>query len=206
MRYIQKGAEPKEFSDWKTLANNDWQPTYDNLSGNEKKAVYNSLLSEQGHICCYCERELLNKDFHIEHLNPQCSGTGDDLDYANLICSCLNQTAKGIPLHCGKLKDDKLIPVHPLQQDCQSKFTYTAMGIIDGVDQDAKDTIETLGLNIEKLTNMRKDAVAPFVTDDIDNSEFQAFVKGYITTSTQCKRNAFCSMIEYLFKDIVEIC
>jgi uncharacterized protein (TIGR02646 family) len=205
MRYIQKDTEPQLFSDWKALANEDWQPTYGNLKGSEKRDVYQSLLTEQGHICCYCERELIADDYHIEHLNPQYLRAGDDLDYANFICSCLNQTAKGVPLHCGKLKDDKIIPVHPLQEDCQSKFTYTAMGVIDGVDQVTKDTIRILGLDIDKLTDMRNDAVSPFLSDEIDLDQFQSFIAGYITPDEDGKRNAFCSMIEFLFKDFVEV-
>ena len=200
MRYIQKGAEPQKFSDWKCLANEEWHPNYENLSGVEKKAVYQSLLAEQGHICCYCERQLIANDYHIEHLNPQTLHAGDDLNYENFICSCLKQTARGEPLHCGKLKEDKIISIHPLQQDCQSKFTYTAMGEIDGVDQDTKETIQFLGLNIDKLTDMRADAVSPFLSDEIEQDEFQSFVAGYIIPDHNDKRNAFCSMIEFLFK------
>lgn len=199
MRYIQKGAEPQEFIDWKTLANKNWQPTYADLSGNVKEAVYQSLLNEQGYICCYCERELIENDYHIEHLNPQRLHAGDDLDYTNFICSCLNQTTRGDPLHCGKLKDNKIISVHPLQSDCQSKFTYTFTGEIDGVDQDTKDTIKNLGLNIDKLNAMRKEALSPFLSDDIDTDELKTFVAGYVSLSHNGKRNAFCSMIEYLF-------
>jgi uncharacterized protein (TIGR02646 family) len=205
MRHIQKRTEPKEFTDWKAHANEDWQPTYEHLSGDEKKAVYESLLAEQGHICCYCERELAQNDYHIEHLNPQHLGAGDDLQYANFICSCLNQTAKGVPLHCGKLKDDKLLRIHPLQEDCQSKFTFTVLGEIDGVDKDAKDTIKILGLDIDKLTDMRKVAVEPFLSEEIDQDEFQSFIAGYITLNKNGNRNAFCSMIEFLFKGFLEV-
>ena len=200
MRFIQKRPEPKEFADWKSLANENWQPTYDDLSGDVKKAVYNSLIMEQEHICCYCERELHSNDYHIEHLNPQSNGGGDDLDYSNFLCSCLQSTEKGEPLHCGKLKDNKIIPVHPFQKDCQSKFTYTASGEIAGGDQDSNDIIKILGLNIKKLIDMRKKAYEPFLTDDMTPDEFQKFVRGYITITADGKRNAFCSMIEFLFQ------
>ena len=39
MKYIEKGDEPQSFTDWKDLANEDWQPTYDKLSGQEKRDV-----------------------------------------------------------------------------------------------------------------------------------------------------------------------
>lgn len=203
MRYIQKNNEPQKFTDWKACANDDWKPTYDDLSGDVKNDVYLSLLMEQGHICCYCERELIAHDYHIEHLNPQHLHIGDDLDYANFICSCLNRTVKGAPLHCGILKDESLIPVHPLQRDCQSKFIYTAVGSIDGIDRNAKDTIKILGLDINKLTDMRKDVVTPFLSDEIDDNEFRNFIKGYLAYTPDGKRNPFCSMIEFIFKDFL---
>lgn len=202
MRYIQKGPEPGEFANWKAQANEYWKPAYTNLSGKVKSAVYDSLLVEQGHICCYCERELKGGDYHIEHLNPQFLNAGDELNYSNFLCSCLRSTTKGAPLHCGKLKDWRSIPVHPFQADCQSKFEYTAYGEINGVDAFSDKTIEVLGLNIGKLIDMRKNALVAFLTDDIDNDEFSLFVKEYLTP-TDGRRNAFSSMIEFLFKDIL---
>lgn len=56
MKHIVKAEEPEELVNWKALANEDWQPTYDDLRGTEKRAVKNSLMAEQGYICCYCER------------------------------------------------------------------------------------------------------------------------------------------------------
>lgn len=203
MRYILKNNEPQAFSDWKASANDEWQPTYKNLPGDIKKVVYESLLNEQGHICCYCERELTENDYHIEHLNPQFLKEGDDLNYGNFICSCLNRTKKGTPLHCGQLKGKNIISINPLQEDCQSKFTYTAAGEINGEDHDANDTIEILGLNIKKLISMRKDAISPFLSGELDDDELKEFVLGYITCTPNGKRNAFCSMIEYIFQDIV---
>jgi hypothetical protein len=77
------------------------------------------------------------------------------------------------------------------------------MGNIDGIDQDAKDTIKILGLDINKLSDMRRSAVSPFLSNEIDDNEFQLFVVGYLAQDQDGKRNAFCSMIEFLFKDFV---
>ncbi|MBC6424384.1 MAG: hypothetical protein GDA38_25045 [Hormoscilla sp. SP12CHS1] len=54
MKYIKKGEEPESLTAWKALANEDWTPSYDLLSGREKTDVYNTLLQKQGFICCYC--------------------------------------------------------------------------------------------------------------------------------------------------------
>ena len=86
MKYIVKGEEPESFTEWKALANDDWKPTYDQLSGQVKKDVKNALITEQGSICCYCERKLSYDDSHIEHLNPQCTSTEGQLDFQNMLC------------------------------------------------------------------------------------------------------------------------
>tara|TARA_R110002049_G_scaffold139883_3_gene300637 strand:- start:796 stop:1404 length:609 start_codon:yes stop_codon:yes gene_type:complete len=198
MRYITKRNEPQELTEWKNLANDDWQPTYGGLPGDVKQAVYSALLNEQGHICCYCERSLTDNDYHIEHLNPQHLKAGDDLDYSNFLCSCLRSTEKGTPLHCGMLKDGHELSVHPLQPDCQSKFTFTAAGEIDGVDPNAKNTINILGLNIMKLNDMRKEALAPFLDKDLSDQEFHRFVSGYLCQSTDGNFNPFVSAVACL--------
>ena len=48
MKHVQKGNEPLVFSDWKALANEDWQPTYDDdLAGEIKQAVKTALMQER---------------------------------------------------------------------------------------------------------------------------------------------------------------
>ena len=58
MKYVEKRHEPEAFAQWKALANEDWQPTYGDLSGDPKVSVKRSLMREQGYLCCYCERRL----------------------------------------------------------------------------------------------------------------------------------------------------
>ncbi|EKO3906854.1 TIGR02646 family protein, partial [Vibrio fluvialis] len=109
MRFINKGVEPPTFTEWKNLANDDWQPSYNELSNPVKQDVYDALLKEQGFLCCYCESDISNGDYHLEHLNPQSADEGDDLSFANFLCSCLKNTSKGDPLHCGKSKEDEIL-------------------------------------------------------------------------------------------------
>lgn len=106
MKHIVKQEEPQKFLDWKNLAGENWQPTYGGLSGYPKKALKNSLMAEQGYICCYCERRLTDNESHIEHFRPQSDPAVDPLDYRNLLCSCQNQLNKGEPRHCGNKKED----------------------------------------------------------------------------------------------------
>ncbi len=71
MKYIIKQAEPQELLDFKAAANDKWTPTYSGLTSIAKKALRESLMKEQGYICCYCERTLTKNDLHIEHFKPQ---------------------------------------------------------------------------------------------------------------------------------------
>lgn len=148
MKHIVKQVEPEAFSQWKARANQDWQPTYDDLAGEIKKAVKKVLEAEQGEICCYCERRLTDDDSHIEHFRPQSDLVVDPLDFGNLLCSCQNQIKKGEPRHCGNLKDDwfdQNLLVSPLEPDCENRFKFEGDGIIKSAtddDQGASVTIK----------------------------------------------------------------
>ena len=106
MKYIVKQNEPEDFTKWKALKNEEWTPTYDKLSGVVKIAVRQALMTEQGYICCYCERRLTDNDSHIEHFRPQENKSTDPLDFKNMLCSCQQRLKKGDPRHCGNRKDD----------------------------------------------------------------------------------------------------
>ena len=211
MKYIEKQVEPSLFTDWKALANDDWQPTYDDLSGNEKKAVKQKLMAEQGYICCYCERQLMDNDSHIEHFKPQSDPSVDPLDYSNLLCSCQDQLKKGDPRHCGNLKedwfDDELL-ITPLEPTCKNRFSYTGLGDIEpAVKQDnaASETIKRLGLNIPKLNDMRAKAIEPFLDESLNEEELKQFVNGYLCKNDDGQYGEFFTTIQTLFRGYVTV-
>ena len=209
MKYIEKQVEPPLFTDWKALANDNWQPTYDDLSGNEKKAVKQALMAEQGYICCYCERQLIDNDSHIEHFKPQSDPSVDPLDYSNLLCSCQDQLKKGVPRHCGNLKedwfDDELL-ISPLEPTCKNRFSYTGLGDIEPVSTDDKAAIETikrLGLDIPKLNDMRAKAIEPFLDESLNDEELKRFVNGYLCKNDDGHYGEFFTTIQSLFRGYV---
>ena len=201
MRFIIKSNEPQEFTNWKNLENDDWTPTYGELNNPVKASVFTSLLKEQGHLCCYCERTLANKDYHLEHLNPQGNHEGDDLDYNNFLCSCLNKTAKGAPLHCGKKKANSVLPVTPLQPGCNENFTFNAIGEIGATNEEGYETIRILGLDLKKLNALREAALEPFLSDDLTDEELVTFLSEYIRE--QEIMNPFISAIKYVFNGYI---
>jgi len=171
MKHIVKDHNTLGFDKWKASANDDWQPTYEDLSSTTKEEVKFSLMQEQGYICCYCERRLTDDDSHIEHFNPRSNNAVNPLDYANMLCSCQNQLEQGEPRHCGHLKGDwfdNQLLVSPLDPDCGGHFACTADGKIQPArksDDAATRTIEKLGLNINKLNALRKKAIEPFLDE-----------------------------------------
>ena len=205
MKHIAKQGEPQSFSDWKALANDDWQPTYGDLSGATKNDVKAALMAEQGYICCYCERRLADSDSHIEHFRPQSDPTVDPLGYSNFLCSCQNQMKKGEPRHCGNLKDDwfdAVLLISPFEPGCEDRFSYTGDGIIKPArdqDQGASETIKKLGLDIPKLNALRAEAIEPFLDDEISADEMQAFVSGYLEEDAHGRFGEFWTTIRYLF-------
>jgi uncharacterized protein (TIGR02646 family) len=191
MKYIRKRQEPPEFKNWKEQANSDWQPDFKNLAGKPKEILIKALMTEQGEICCYCENRLIDGKCHIEHFKPQSDPTVDPLDYANLLCSCQANLTPSEPRYCGNLKNNWFNydgTIKPAQED----------------DQKAINTIEKLGLNLNKLKALRKAAIDPFLDEEIDNDELKFFVNGYLCLDDQQRYKPFWTTIKYLFSDLIE--
>ncbi len=209
MKHITKQGEPRAFADWKALTNENWQPTYDDLAGEPKNSVKKALMTEQGYICCYCERRLTDDDSHIEHFKPQSDPVVDPLDFGNLLCSCQNQIKKGEPRHCGNLKGDwfdQNLLVSPLDPDCENCFAFTGDGEIKSlVDNDlaAAETIKKLGLDLPKLNAMRAKAIEPFLDEGLSPEEVRAFVSGYLNKDPSGRFGEFWTTIRYLFGGFV---
>ncbi|MEA1907846.1 MAG: retron system putative HNH endonuclease [Euryarchaeota archaeon] len=210
MKHIVKDQNTPLFDKWMALANEDWQPTYEDLRDPEKKEVKESLMTEQGHICCYCERRLTDDDSHIEHFNPQSNNAVNPLDYANMLCSCQDRLEKGEPRHCGVLKDnwfDDQLLVSPLDLGCGGHFAYTADGKIKPAKKSydaARMTIEKLGLDINKLNDLRKKAIEPFLDENLNEQEFSQFVSGYLRKNTGEMFGEFWTTINYVFAQNVQ--
>jgi uncharacterized protein (TIGR02646 family) len=212
MKHILKQAEPAAFREWKDLANDDWKPTFFDLSGSVKQSLKAALIAEQGFICCYCERRLIDADSHIEHFEPQHRPEVDPLEYGNLLCSCQNQLKKGEPRHCGNRKGDWFDPellVSPLDLDCEARFSFSGDGRMkpaDAGDQAAVTTIEKLGLAIPKLNALRAYVIDPFLDDTLTREELDAFVIGYLQPDEDGRLGEFWTTIRDLFgKDLLGV-
>ncbi len=209
MKHVQKGNEPLVFSNWKALAHEDWQPTYDDLAGETKQAVKTALMQEQGYLCCYCERRIDSDDSHIEHFRPQSHADVDSLEFSNLLCSCQNQLQKGVPRHCWSLKGDWFDPVllvSPFDPHCENRFSFTGDGGIkprDNTDTGAAETIKRLGLDLPKLNAMRASVIEPFLEESLSADDLQQFVSAYLRQDDFGRFGEFWTTIRYLFGEAI---
>lgn len=216
MKQIMKGKEPEAFVKWKRSkkyeeSKNDKlkvEEIYDRFKKSQKvkTPVKNSLMEEQGYICCYCERRIQADDSHIEHLIPKDIEPQKSLDFDNLLCSCQKDLEVGEPRHCGNSKSNDILPISPLNPDCETRFIFAHDGQIlpaQEDDEQAKNTIEILQLNIPKLKNLRKDAIEPFLNPNLDDQELRTFISDYLEKNSQGEYGEFWTTIKCLFGDFL---
>ena len=165
MKYIDKKSEPPEFKAWKSKARKT-SPKWKTLRGKVKQKVNESLLGEQGGLCCYCEIEVNMERGHIDHLLPQCAHPECVFEYGNLLYSCPERSKEDmgerdtegkVPQTCGHAKGNNILPITPLDKDCETHFIYTEAGYIFGKTKEASETILILNLNgSQRICNRRR--------------------------------------------------
>ena len=194
---------------------NAWQPSSDTWKDfSDNKAAYvpvkTSLITEQTHLCCYCEFSLAEGDLHIEHFQPKSGCHGDrarTFEYANLACSCNGGSDKN--RHCGMYKGSKYNSndfINPTAESSERFFTYTVDGgICASSELNASEQkratymIELLNLNCPRLISKRR-AHARGITNAIEGlikvenlDQFDYLVCFYLTCSND-KSNPFFSL------------
>ena len=210
MKYIQKGKEPQNFSDWKTTQKSlGVNYNYKSFRNPEKDSVHSSLLSEQGYICCYCCQRVDKTNSHIEHLDPQSKTDAElSVEYTNMLASCGRDTNKPgyrWPEYCGNKKGDLAIEVSPLQANCEEFFDYSSTGEILPTannlahQKDAQTTIKVLGLNHYDLTQGRIQALEALEGITQEDAELLAQVCQQM--NAQGRYQPFCNAVLYFLKN-----
>ena len=198
-----KGLEPKAFSDWIGLANEEWTPTYDNLAGAPRLALVSALLQQQGFVCVYCGKQIaeVGADGHIEHFYPQSLFKEWDLAWWNLFVSCGPPKTKNLPKICGAAKGN-WVPsgqfIYPGVADCEGRFRFDGLGQIlpsQLADQAATAMILRLNLSEAGLQNQRA-AIVRAIEEDIangliDSSKIAAEIELWRTRDEDGRLKAF---------------
>ena len=210
MKYIQKGKEPQNFSDWKAIQKPVGNYHYKHFLNPEKRLVHSSLLSEQGYICCYCCMRIEQSNSHIEHLAPQSKTDAElSVEYTNMLASCGRDTNKPgyrWPEYCGDKKQNLAIGVSPLQANCEEFFNYSSTGEILptannlGHQKDAQRTIEVLGLNHYDLTQGRIQALEA-LQGIMTQEEAELLAQVCHEMDAQGRYQPFCNAVLYFLKN-----
>jgi uncharacterized protein (TIGR02646 family) len=156
---LKKGRGPNSLSQLKARGG-----TYDNLTSVDKDELRNSLLLEQGYICCYCMKRIPesghNPGCKVEHVNSQRKFPAQQLDYDNLLIACLG--GMGLPKHlqtCDTFKGESKISFNPANKikNIEKFIKYTAFGEIYSDDlQINYDINKVLNLNNQTLRKNRQ--------------------------------------------------
>lgn len=212
MKTIYKNDEPQEILQWKSKFKNKngRVPRYSDLNEVEnlphKILLKNSLLSEQGHICCYCCKPIDTKNSHIEHirLKERDEYRAISLEYENLLASC--QGYHDREENCGHSKDNAFneeLFVSPLEENCESLFEFSNRGKMKAVDgnERAGYTIELLNLDTEQLNAARTEAMwVSGAMDELTEDECQKLLDKFQSVDERGRYAGFSDAIVYQLK------
>lgn len=198
MRHIAKSVlPPQSIREWLEIQ----IPVGLNLNYpnfNRKPALRQELIAEQFGLCAYTGAPIderlggfhnMNYVFqsHIEHVKPRavCEeelvarggiygvDLCEDLDYRNLVAALevkRKPPAKS-EIFGAAARGQYILPVTPLQTDCENRFRYDGYGGIHGVDMPTNQTIGLLKLNHPTLVDWRRGAIAGFLPDELTFSK-----------------------------------
>ncbi|WP_300341862.1 retron system putative HNH endonuclease [Fusobacterium sp.] len=116
-----------------------------------KNQLKKKLLEEQGYVCIYCQKRIVEDDnISIEHIRPKSLYGKLEFDYFNLAISC---NIKGKESTCDPRKKDKeLLAFHTC--NLEKDIIYNLNGEISSNNPDLEKDIKLLNLN--KITLKRK--------------------------------------------------
>ena len=209
MKFIPKNEEPAAFSAWKEqeagrlepyfVAKNAeavWNHLPSKLPANPEADIHyyskieltSELLTEQGYLCCYCNRLIHQESpkpvapgFNdrrttIEHLDAkEADARNNTFRYKNLVASCmrgeiLHKGTKPRVSYCNQRRGNSPLAISPTQTDCEKRVFFSLDGQIFGDSDEVDNTLyEVLGLHFFNET--RKAAIRAFYYANIEEYE-----------------------------------
>lgn len=222
MKYIIKSNEPDSFVNWKIrkrLTQSDlerktriqdeykelWEKFKKDREGKSaRNEVKESILIEQGYICCYCQRglegnKIASSPMVLEHFIPKSIEPIRMYNYDNILGCCDggkeikdtytdDEGIETIPKWCEYAKGSQLLSINPLDINCEAHFDYYLVPttstewevFVEGKTPEGKETIDVLQLNIPHLRRLRANAIVPLITtaegDFIDENDKQGLL------------------------------
>lgn len=167
MKQIVKLTEPHSLTQHRAKPHS----SYSNLPIEAKDELRKNLLTEQGHICCYCMKRIskknnidgsVNYNMKIEHYACQDDFQNLQLTYYNLLGACMGNEGKPKKLQtCDTKKGNLPLTINPVSSNpnCEILFKYTADGEISSIENDVeinRQINDVLNLNMQTLKDNRK--------------------------------------------------
>ena len=182
MKHIAKNPEPPAFCNWKAHWPNfvpGWME-FDSGTKHEdgtsiKHKVKTALLHEQGGLCCFCEDRVDMNHGHIAHILDRKNHSDKALEYDNMLYSC-PENLRNKPQTCGHAQGTQILPISPLDTNCEQKFAYTSTGSIiprNADDHKAFDTIRILNLD-DKNSLLPKKRAMIFQTVEDERQKYSS--------------------------------
>lgn len=168
MKQINKSQEPNSLVQHRAQQFAD----FSNIPNNTKEDLRQSLLAEQGHICCYCMKRIPEKvtndgivsyEMKIEHFQSQTGFSNLQLTYTNLLGACTGNEGKPKKLQtCDTKKGSDILTINLLTNNpsCETLFKYNADGEISSANNDDeinRQINEVLNLNMQTLKDGRRE-------------------------------------------------
>lgn len=221
MKYIIKHEPPPSLIKWygnEKGLNRSYKKG--SLDAEVLKDLRDGLLDEQGYICCYTGKRIDINSSHIEHIKPQTVSRSnrrkgiedyDDVKYQNMLAAYPlklfetdAKTGKTKRIKCefgAEARDDKELPITPLQKNCEERFAFDAFGDIspaNDADTAAEETIKLLNLRHKDLIRERQ-AVIKAVLSQTNLTEVQArrAVENALERDGENRFKPFCLVLRF---------
>jgi uncharacterized protein (TIGR02646 family) len=194
MRFIVKPADPPDsIREW-LVVQLQVGLNLDYRNFNDKPALRRELIEEQYGLCAYTgtpiDERLVGYDdanlvfqAHIEHVKPRsvCEAEliarggqygrelCEDMDHRNLVAALEVKRKRPArsEMFGAAAHRDAVLPVTPLQPECEERFQFDENGGIRGLDKPARTTIDMLKLDHATLIAWRPGAIAGFFPTDL---------------------------------------
>lgn len=201
---IANGKEPHYKSDF---------ATNDQDGINRRRDLRESLIKEQGGICCYCMKKIDVNSSHIEHFFPKEHFQNVDLSYDNLFASCNGEGSNVIyDEYCGHRKGNwwRQDMISPSDIEVEKVFKYLPNGKISSVNgrttsNIAQEMINNLGLDSFHLERSRREAIEAsevFDTEEYSDDEIRDFID-YYSNKDNGAYVPFCKAIVDCLEDLL---
>lgn len=196
--------------------------TYDDMPGEVKILVKQSLLEEQGYLCCYTGIRISDKRSHVEHFKPQSESRAarvagekdyDDVEYANLLAAYPGVYQPQAPYGAHAKADwyDSDLLLNPLDENCERRFQFTQFGKIkpaSETDEGAKETIKKLGLDHDSLDDLRRKAIEEALyrkNKPLSEKQLESFIDRYCEADAHSKHiRPFCFVIQQAARNLLD--